>query len=101
MDDNTWEPISNLDCPDNIANYEKEKRKIKEEKLEKKNIKIEKKVNRPHFSIQATLNFVIFCYFFKLKVEPPPVSGFERKFEPEKIIGASNDTGELMFLMKW
>merc|ERR1711976_284041 len=79
-DDDTWEPISNLECPDNIKEYERVKKEKKREISEKK-IKDEPKA----------------------KVTPavPTVSGFKRGLEAEKIIGATNEHAELMFLMKW
>ncbi|XP_052807025.1 chromobox protein homolog 1-like isoform X2 [Mya arenaria] len=86
--ENTWEPEANLDCPDLIAEYEKvraEKKKKEQEKKRKSNgevepIKKKKKVaeeddNKPR--------------------------GFDRGLQPERIIGATDSSGELMFLMKW
>merc|ERR1711917_219063 len=72
-DDDTWEPISNLECPDNIKEYERAKKE--------KQIKDEPKT--------------------KLTPAVPTVSGFKRGLEAEKIIGATNEHAELMFLMKW
>jgi len=79
-DDDTWEPISNLECPDNIKEYERVKKEKKRDKAEKQ-IKDEPKT--------------------KLTPAVPTVSGFKRGLEAEKIIGATNEHAELMFLMKW
>lgn len=83
--DNTWEPEENLDCPDLIAEYEAGLKKKKEEKRRKgeeedgssrKKKKVaEEEDNKPR--------------------------GFDRGLNPERIIGATDSSGELMFLMKW
>jgi len=76
-DDDTWEPISNLECPGNIANYEKNKKQKKKEA-------------RSSAAGAA-----------KVKREDDTTTGFKRGLKAEKIIGATNETGDLMFLMKW
>jgi chromobox protein 1 len=100
VEDNTWEPQENLDCEDKITEFERvrtkeekggaaggdaakgksEKRKgeggsssKKEEPKEKK--KKDKEDNKPR--------------------------GFARGLTAERIIGATNDPGELFFLIKW
>lgn len=93
-EDNTWEPQENLDCPDLIAEFENKNKKPKEsskasgeekekkrktaqttEKNDSKRPKLESEEVRPH--------------------------GFARCLKPEKIIGATDSSGQLMFLMKW
>eukprot|EP00088_Acartia_fossae_P065689 TRINITY_DN81039_c0_g1_i1.p1 TRINITY_DN81039_c0_g1~~TRINITY_DN81039_c0_g1_i1.p1 ORF type:complete len:164 (+),score=73.81 TRINITY_DN81039_c0_g1_i1:36-527(+) len=82
--ENTWEPVDNLDCDDKIQEFEKkhkakggDKRKSegpgKSEPKEKK--KKDKDENKPR--------------------------GFARGLTAERIIGATNDPGELFFLIKW
>lgn len=39
--------------------------------------------------------------FFAFKDDVLVARGFERGLEPEKIIGATDSCGDLMFLMKW
>jgi len=88
-EDNTWEPEANLDCPELIQAFEvkrkedeakkedKKKRKsaVPEEPAKKKQKKAVEEDNRPR--------------------------GFDRGLDAEKIIGATDSSGELMFLMKW
>ena len=81
-DDNTWEPADNLDCTDLIEDFERKRKeqskkpgdKRKLEKPEKK----EKKVAKPGERLR----------------------GFERRLDPERIVGATDSSGELMFLIK-
>ena len=75
--DNTWEPVENLDCFDLIKEFENKiggsrKRKSESPKTDKKRTK---------------------------SVETP--KGFERGLDIEKILGATNSSGELMLLIKW
>eukprot|EP00092_Neocalanus_flemingeri_P032429 GFUD01035270.1.p1 GENE.GFUD01035270.1~~GFUD01035270.1.p1 ORF type:complete len:166 (+),score=58.41 GFUD01035270.1:57-554(+) len=95
-DDNTWEPIAHLDCKELIKEYEEKhageavstasgsatdkkkgpdsgKRKAEEKSKNEKSAK--KPDTRP--------------------------KGFARGLTAEKIIGATNDPGELYFLIKW
>jgi len=88
-EDNTWEPVDNLDCPDLIAEYEEKRKKDKKEDKKRKGVAgvggdgdSEKKRNR------------------KPGEEERP-RGFDRGLEPEKIIGATDASGDLMFLIKW
>lgn len=76
-EDNTWEPEENLDCPDLIAAFEAQfeiSSPLSEEadKLKRKNI-----------------------------TEDNRARGFDRGLEPERIVGATDASGELMFLMMW
>ena len=74
-EDNTWEPKENLDCKDLIEIFEK-KRKRKSgaggETASKKK-----------------------------KGDDDEPRGFDRILEPERIIGGTDISGELMFLIKW
>jgi len=85
-EDNTWEPVENLDCPDLIAEFEdnlkKNEAKEKPEKKRKSTLGNEPKKARRNGDTEG-------------------LKGFNRGLEPEKIIGATDVSGELMFLIKW
>uniref|UniRef100_A0A3P8W8Y8 Heterochromatin protein 1 n=1 Tax=Cynoglossus semilaevis TaxID=244447 RepID=A0A3P8W8Y8_CYNSE len=81
---NTWEPEKNLGCPELIAEFMKTYKKTKDPN--KRSPDEEEAESRAK----------------KKKEEAILVArGFERGLRPEKIIGATDSTGELMFLMKW
>uniref|UniRef100_A0A2K5I824 Chromo domain-containing protein n=1 Tax=Colobus angolensis palliatus TaxID=336983 RepID=A0A2K5I824_COLAP len=73
--DNTWE---NLDCPELIEAFLNSQKAGKEKRCESDDSKSKKKrdaADKPR--------------------------GFARGLDPERIIGATDSSGELMFLMKW
>eukprot|EP00088_Acartia_fossae_P002485 TRINITY_DN10_c0_g2_i1.p1 TRINITY_DN10_c0_g2~~TRINITY_DN10_c0_g2_i1.p1 ORF type:complete len:164 (+),score=63.95 TRINITY_DN10_c0_g2_i1:92-583(+) len=89
--DNTWEPIANLECQDLIAEYEKKHSGSggtgdTENKAEKRKSTTEAGGDGGKKKAKTT--------------ESRP-KGFSRGLQPEKIIGATNDPGELYFLIKW
>lgn len=84
--ENTWEPVENLDCPDLIAEFEAE-RKRKRDKKEGGDKK------RKVAAGEAEKR--------KKKTDDDEPKGFDRGLEAEKIIGATDASGELMFLLKW
>ena len=90
-EDNTWEPKENVSCKDMIDDFEK---KLREKKAKSaptagtkrrsdspKNIKTEEKKVK--------------------KEENNKLRGFDRGLEVERILGATDSSGDLMFLLKW
>uniref|UniRef100_A0A8D8LUS6 Heterochromatin protein 1 n=1 Tax=Cacopsylla melanoneura TaxID=428564 RepID=A0A8D8LUS6_9HEMI len=91
-DDNTWEPEENLDCPDLIALFE-EKRKRKDSE---KNLALSpsKKDDKDENSLDADKSESVADSY-------AGPNGFERGLKLERIVGATDVTGNLTFLVKW
>ena len=102
-EENTWEPVNNLDCPDLISNYEKEHSTklpaaVEPAEAVSKNGVSDESVDVEDIKKNGT----------DLKVEDEqsehednePI-GFERGLEPEEILGATEQDGQILFLMKW
>ncbi|XP_035222283.1 chromobox protein homolog 3-like isoform X2 [Stegodyphus dumicola] len=86
-DDNTWEPVENLDCPDMIREFEEEWKRKKELKEKKRKLNGSETSDTPPSKKHST--------------EEKRPRGFARGFEPDRIIGATETNGELLFLIKW
>lgn len=110
--ENTWEPVENLDCPELIQEFEENLKKKKEEKASKESGKKRKEKSTP---IAGSSSKEVKkekdedsrpAKVRKVEKESsdgdaPQVKGFDRNLEAEKIIGATDSSGELMFLIKW
>jgi len=92
-EDNTWEPAENLDCPELISAFEEQDKKKKEKEKEKK--RKTGPTGGPAGDDAAA----------KKKKKPAEDDskprGFDRGLDPDRIIGATDSSGELMFLIKW
>ncbi|KAH8354684.1 hypothetical protein KR084_002309 [Drosophila pseudotakahashii] len=89
--ENTWEPVENLDCPDLIANFEE-------------SLKNNKKETKKRLSTSSTPDSIRSkrkSFLEDDTEEQKKLIGFERGLEPSKILGATDSSGHLMFLMKW
>lgn len=83
--DNTWEPEENLDCPELISAFEDNQKKREAAATEAKKRKLNDSID-----VKTTT-----------KKKSDRKEGFDRGLVPERIIGATDTSGELMFLMKW
>ncbi|KAK7092732.1 chromobox protein homolog 1-like [Littorina saxatilis] len=90
--ENTWEPSENLDCPDLIAEFEDKKKKREAEKKRKSTNGMEDAQQTKRKKKVADA---------KSTEDDNKPRGFDRGLQPERIIGATDSSGELMFLMKW
>lgn len=86
--ENTWEPEDNLDCQELIAAFHDRIKKKKEEKKRKSTAEEEQQGSSKKKKRVA-------------EEEDKAPRGFDRGLTPERIIGATDSGGELMFLMKW
>ncbi|XP_053693203.1 chromobox protein homolog 3 [Sabethes cyaneus] len=74
--DNTWEPEENLDCPELIAKYEEARRQKEFKEAKKKSAKKKlEEISKPR--------------------------GYDRNLPLQRIVGATDCGGELMFLVQW
>jgi len=83
--ENTWEPDENLDCPEIISAFEEKLKAKKDDKKRKKD------AESPAQKKKSKI----------VEEEDDKPKGFDRGLQPERIIGATDTSGELMFLMKW
>ncbi|XP_034257789.1 chromobox protein homolog 3 isoform X2 [Pantherophis guttatus] len=86
--DNTWEPEENLDCPELIEAFLNSQKAGKEKTEGTKRKSLSDSESEDSKSKKK-----------RDSVDKP--RGFARGLDPERIIGATDSSGELMFLMKW
>ncbi|XP_005111102.1 chromobox protein homolog 1 [Aplysia californica] len=91
--ENTWEPEENLDCPDLISAFEEKKKKRDSEKGTKRKSTTNGAKDDPSKKKKKDVG--------KSGDGDNKPRGFDRGLAPERIIGATDSSGELMFLMKW
>ncbi|XP_039763086.1 chromobox protein homolog 5-like isoform X4 [Pararge aegeria] len=111
-EESTWEPEENLDCEELIRTFE-DNRKEKEAKAKKAEEQNRSKKRRRDSSEDTSVTgrkgrgtSVSSLEDHKepkskREREDKGKSGFDKGLKAEKIIGASDATGELMFLVKW
>jgi len=92
-EDNTWEHEENLDCPDLIEDYESKRRDRERKERETKQQKRKSETIREPPSRKDSSK--------RSRVDNSSSVGFDRGLQAHKIIGATDASGELMFLMKW
>jgi len=92
-EDNTWEPSENLDCKDLIQEFEK---KRANEKSKRKSAAAPDTVDKRKSGVGAGD-----AKKKKAGDDADRPKGFDRGLDPERIIGATDSSGELMFLIKW
>ncbi|MBN3305414.1 CBX1 protein, partial [Amia calva] len=92
-EDNTWEPEENLDCPDLIAEFLQSQKTAHETEKAESGGKRKGESDSEAAGEESRQK--------KRKEESEKPRGFARGLEPERIIGATDSSGELMFLMKW
>ena len=81
-DDNTWEPAEHLECVDLIEQFERKRKDAKVRPGDKRKAETEKTKKKDG------------------KAKGQGLRGFARKLEAERIVGATDSTGELMYLIK-
>ncbi|XP_037792961.1 chromobox protein homolog 1-like [Penaeus monodon] len=86
--DNTWEPEAHLECSQLINEYEKT---AKEKATEEKKETGKRTPKKPSNTKTKEEN----------RMDMNSLSGFDQGFEPDKILGATNASGTLKFLMQW
>lgn len=92
--DNTWEPMANLNCPDLVEAYNKEmEKKAPAAKQKASKPKEEKKAKRKSTTVDDAAGGK------KKKVDK--TNGFDKGFTAQEIIGATEDSGQVLFLIKW
>jgi len=104
--DNTWEPEENLDCAELIAIFENDhtKNKINKDKQKRRTVTgdlsglKEPAKKQSKKSADSTMND---NQEIVADSDDNTQRGFDRCLSPEKIIGATDSSGDLMFLMKW
>ncbi|XP_022084680.1 chromobox protein homolog 1-like [Acanthaster planci] len=103
-DQNTWEPETNLDCPELIQIYEDS---VKQSQSKRKSTvnggdgDSAKRKSKKVAEVSAKSNDISSKTIEGTSSGSTEPEGFDRKLEPEKILGATEKDGELIFLMKW
>jgi len=107
-EENTWEPHQNLDCPDLIEEYENrvvQKSRYMHEpstSLKRKSSldqsPVQNKRGRPPNDSYATRTYP---KQQTSSIRTEEASAFDRGIEADKILGATDTTGELMLLVQW
>ncbi|GFR05766.1 chromobox protein homolog 3 [Trichonephila clavata] len=107
-EDNTWEPEENLDCPLIIKEFEKDwnlKNNLESRSSEKRKcngaseVPAKKKLEPPEKTRKAKEQDGATGVPAFIKDDKP--KGFDRNLEPDRIMGATDNGGELMFLIRW